>query len=162
MPAPRTTDKYPIWLKQALEAMVEVEGLVPYRITFPNASALKRFQTQFYGYQSALKREEEAARRQDPTHESRYHLYGNLMLRKARAEESPESELDYRIDWRDDDPAMREVKDQFLDAIALHLEQSFSSPSAPPINSEPFTPTSQGSAMDDFLGDYLEDSKQEK
>ena len=128
MPAPTTTDKYPLWLKQGLQLLVEKPSeLLPKRLEFIGKNAAQVFQRNFYGYQSALRKEGEEGR-------LLAERLGQLMLVKVSERTSPKgpahgresypegeepSEViyTYQIILRDEDPRLLLAQQSFQTMI---------------------------------------------
>jgi len=160
MPAPITTDKYPIWIKQALEAMVESpEENLPRHLPFESPGDVAAFQRIWYGYQKALAKEETLQEKQ--TGSSRYFSKqtAQLMLRKIAQGETrlyPDALTEYVIILRENDPRTALVQDIFApmiskQAITALTQQAGSAPTEAPQSDSGSGVPSDSPSMDSVL-----------
>lgn len=163
MPAPKTTDKYPMWLKQALYSILDNPETLPLHLPFHSAQELSQFNRLYYGYQKALAKEEEKMQQAyqrspdtapTPTHYAQE--LGSLILCTPSTEERryPEAYAERVICFRDDDPRTQGVQSIFQDLIDKTNSKAFAQ-FEDAVDPEPPSPTTHnnvGTSMEDMLG----------
>lgn len=151
MPSPQTTDKYPIWLKQAVTAMVEdPEKNLPMHLPFQDAGEVVQFRRLWYGYSKALAKEEALEEKMTGTSEFLSKQIGQMMLRKLRKEETPlypDCYEEFVIMMREDDPRTKSVQGLFANMIAENAMAELS-----PVEDAPVVPVE---TVEDEMGDTL-------